>query len=122
MKVEIDADELCELRKRAEQKESTFYYVSDHAAPAIQKMAADLRRLDKENEKLKAEAKWRDLSDYDDLMEERDWWRHQALSLAHNVDRDILRAGRALGFGDQERTWHKIVLKVAARHGYEVPQ
>jgi len=97
MKVEIDADELCELRRKANMKMFNHNGIEYHA---------DL------------------LEECNKLKEERDWWRDIALSKAKNcdfVEKELCDLFELEQPDDSQG--HKAVLeKWARRSGYEVPE
>jgi len=110
MKVEIDADELCELRRKANMKMFNHNGIEYHAD-----LLEECNKLKEERNKLLNQVgEMEDMnsrlrSEIDEVESERDWWREKAVVLAGNPG--------------LEKCSRLVLLKEFARsNGYEVPE
>ena len=87
MRVEIDADELCELRKENERLKTSEY----SARLALNSYSQKCWNLKAENESLKKRmplenVNWVSNISWKGLVKERDWWRERAFRVAALLD------------------------------------
>ena len=98
MKVEVDADELCQMKDR------------------IRFLERDVCRRAAENAELACERPSGDK--FRKLTAERDWWRERAMCVADSNDRYMFFSSNGLCHGEHLNS----VKNAAKSNGYEIPE
>jgi hypothetical protein len=125
MKVEIDADELCELRGRADAYDDDRKYWRGEAGKLqdeVYGLRQSLCRRAMEIAHLSCEKP--SSNEFRELTAERDWWRNKALIQANIRDRQENMISEQFTLEQIEGfDGHRAALRDVARaQGYEVPE
>ena len=105
MNVEVDADELCELRQKANNYDNSYFIGQSFAGAVIYSSDHDavIKEMVDVNEK---------------LTKERDWWRKAALLMAEHLNR---RRESVINMANNWiHDWNEELKEDAANIGYSV--
>ena len=115
MKVEIDADELCELRKERNKKNS-FVTVILPGGRKVRFRGGTTIKADTYESFLGC---FGGTVAHSKIAKERDWWRYMAAKIADDADQEIIGAVRIL---DEGLPYSLVLEQKARKRGYRVPE
>ena len=124
MKVEVDADELCELKRSADKNNMWDYHkvCYDSLKKKYDILDKELTSARNECDALRMMVKE---SAFHKLRDERDWWRDQAIRRAHLLDDERTIQNKQYSDAAFPKSTSISVIKLgkdARSAGYEVPE